>query len=135
MVNGNSEILTVLTMCCLCTALTGTLTILTLAFLRGRGSALLPFLQVLLGRSEAADDALLDKTMARTVSKPDLRAIAREHDFDAALARQQQASPAPGTAPIDWEAPSDPSAAAPAPGDTQRIRDEDDEFGFDTLDH
>jgi hypothetical protein len=128
--DGNSDFAVVLAACCLCLVLAGGLALAVLGFVRRRGTLLLPFLQVLFGREETRDDAVVP----RPAAKPDLRAIAREHDFDEALARQQQAPSTPTAAPPGWELPPDPLNRPRPSDDTQRIRDEDEEIGFDALD-
>lgn len=131
MIDANSEAFAVLAACCLCLGLGAGLLVLVLRFLRGHGGVLLPLLQLFTGREEAAEDAL-PGTHTPVTARPDLRAIAREHDFDSALAQQQNA-PAPLTPP-EWPAPPYPAGTPRRREDSPRSRDEDEELGFDTLD-
>jgi hypothetical protein len=128
MIEGNDPRL-VLLVCCsgLCAVALG-LALASLLLLRGRGGAALPLLQLLFSRDDARDDAI-DVSSPRPVARPNLRAIAREQDFDAALRAQGAASsPAP---PPGFEPTTNPLPPRSQPTDAEaRHRDEDEEFGF-----
>ena len=114
-----------LTCCGLLCGLTVALALGILLFLRGRGAAALPLLQMLFDRNDRQDDALdLRNPPGAPVNRPDLRAIAREHDLDAALQAQQGESPFPPELPSTGLSTASPYSAA-------RQRDEEEEWGAD----
>lgn len=117
-------------LCCasLC-ALPLALALVIILFLRRRGTAALPLLQLLFDRDDGRHDALDRAGTAPVGRKPDLRAIARQHDFDEALRAQTGAAPTP---PSGFDAPPASSSSAPEGG--FRVRDEDEEFGFSESD-
>ncbi|MBL8146739.1 MAG: hypothetical protein JNL34_10175 [Anaerolineae bacterium] len=120
-------------LCCvpLC-ALPFGLALAAILFLRRRGEAALPFLQILFDRSGAQDDALgLGATISPAKQRPDLRAIARQHSFDDALRAQSGPTAAP---PPGFEPPVQPPSSGPSWDRDARLRDEDDEFGFSESD-
>jgi hypothetical protein len=131
--DGNSALWAALAGCCLCAGLIAGLIALALRLVRGHGAILLPLMQLFTGRQDAEEDALPETPVA--TAKPDLRAIAREQDFDAAVAQQQARRAQPPLSTPDWAAPGSRSAGLTRPPlETPRTRDEDEEFGFDTLD-
>lgn len=98
-----------------------------LAFLRGRGGAALPLLSLLLGRDNAQDDSADWRSPAPS-ARPDLRAIAREHDFDAALQARQSPALPPEQLPTLRPRDGGPTVTE------SRSRDEDEEFGISESD-
>ncbi len=135
MAEANYAGLTIAVMCGLCVVLTGVLALAALGFVRRRGKAALPLFQLLFDRQDGEGDRV-DREASRLApaQKPDLRAIARQSDFDAALARQG-VSPAPPAAEPEeeWDPSGNPllrrMMSRPVE-DELRQRDEDDEFGY-----
>lgn len=132
---ANSAGLTIVAVCGLCVMLTGVLALGVFGFIRRKGSAALPLFQLLFGRQDAEDDAVaLDASRRTPAQKPDLRAIARQYDFDAELARQGVTPAPPATEPEnEWDPSGNPllrrMMSRPLE-DELRERDEHDEFGF-----
>lgn len=130
MTPANSPELFTLLCCVPLCALPFGLALAAILFVRRRGRAALPFLQILFDRNDRQDDALdLAGTSVPNARRPDLRAIARQHDFDDALRAQSAVAPPPG-----FEPPAQPPPMPSTLEDEARLRDEDDEFGFSEQD-
>jgi hypothetical protein len=134
--DGSRALWTALAGCCLCAGLIVGLLALALRLVRGHGAILLPLMQLFSGRQDAEEDALTQTPAPFATAKPDLHAIARAQDFDEAVAAQQARRAQPPLSTPGWAAPGPPSPPGlPRPPlETPRTRDEDEEFGFDTLD-
>lgn len=110
------------------------LALVTILFLRRRGNAALPLLQLLFDRSDAQDDALdLGSSVAPTPNRPDLNAIARQYDFDEALQTQSGTTP-PSIPGFESPTRTPPARSSSVWDSEERERDEDDEFGFSESD-
>ena len=132
MTQANSPELFTLLCCVPLCALPFGLALAAIWFLRRRGEAALPLLQMLFDRSGAQDDALdLGGTISPAAQRPDLRAIARQHNFDDALRAQTGGTAAP---PPGFEPPAQTPPSASAWDSDARQRDEDDEIGFSEAD-